>query len=123
MNETNQTASGMSALRSGAAMVALAVDCLEDPALHAKMVSDPSGMLAERGIHLPDDVDVRVVANSGDTFHVVLPPDPNSDLGDEALNSVAGGFNSLACAGTASSFGTLPSCISTGGTAGTASSA
>ena len=51
--------------------------------------------MAERGIALPEGVDVRVVANGGDTVHFVLPPDPNALLEDEALNSVAGGATAV----------------------------
>ena len=106
---------------NGAAMASFASACMTDPALRARIVSDPAGTFAEHGLELPEGFDVRITVNSDDTFHLVLPPDPNSALEDEALNNVAGGFNTLACAGTASSLGTIPSCASSGGCASTLS--
>ena len=55
------------------------------------------------------DVDVNVVLNTHDTFHLAMPPDPNQALQDEALTAVAGGKTS----GTASSGGTVGSIPST----------
>ena len=78
-----------------AAMISFVADCMEDPALRSKAVSDPAGTLAERGIALPEGVDVRLVVNSGDTLHVVLPPDPNAVLEDEELGGVAGGATAV----------------------------
>ena len=66
-------------------------------------------------------VDTRIVANTTDTFHVVMPPDPNTEVSDEILSTVAGGST----AGTASSLGSiacvsLASCFSSAGSAGSA---
>ena len=116
MNEKHPTGPAAStAPRGGDAVIAFMADCMEDPALRAKAVSDPAGMLAERGIALPEGFDVRMVANSDDTFHVVLPPGPNAVLEDEALAGAVGGSTY----GCVSSVSTLPSCFGTGGTAST----
>lgn len=90
--------------------------------------SEPYAVLERLGIDVPPGVELRVSVNTQDEFHVVFPPDPNTELSDEMLVSVAGGncagtASSIGCAGTASS---LPSCafsVSTAGTAGTAGSA
>ena len=122
MNEQHPTGRDTSVPSvDGITMASFTAACAADPALRDKVVSDPAGALAERGLELHEGVDVKVVINDDDIFHLVLPPDPNSVLEDEALGSVAGGFNTLACAGTASSFGTVPSCVSTGGSASTLS--
>ena len=116
MNETHPTGRDAAmALQDGGTMAAFLVDCMEDQALRAQAVSDPVGTLAERGIALPEGMDVRMIANSDDTFHFVLPPDPNAVLEDEALAGIAGGSTF----GTLSSVSTFPSCLGTGGTAST----
>jgi len=65
------------------------------------------------------------VANDDDTFHFVLPPDPNIDLKDEALSAVAGGktTGSAGSGGSASSVSTIPSCASSAGTVGSVGTA
>ena len=90
--------------------------------------TEPYAALEEMGIDLPSGVELRVSVNTKEDFHLVFPPDPNTELSDEMLGSVAGGntagtASSVGCAGTVSS---LPSCamtVSSAGTAGTAGSA
>ncbi len=68
-------------------------DALENDAeFRAAMREDPNAAMAARGLD-EMHVDVRVVADTEDTFHVVLPPAPNADLADDELDSVAGGFH------------------------------
>ena len=106
----------------------LAIRYRDDDALRARLDSgDVSETLTELGIQVHEDVKFRVAANSVDTFHVVLPPDPNTELSDESLVAVAGG-KSAGSAGTVGSAGTFacacsPSTVSTAGSAGTAGSA
>ena len=69
----------------------LAQNCREDPKLRAWAEADPRAVLFEYGIELPLGRDVRLEENTADTFHVVLPPDPNSALADAQLEAVAGG--------------------------------
>ena len=98
-----------------------------DPDYRREVEADPVSAFREQGMELPSDIAVRVLANTDDTFYMVLPPDPNMDLGDEMLTAVAGGklhlraatFGSVACMGcfacacpastvsTASSVGTV----------------
>ena len=88
--------------------------------------ADPVAGFREQGMELPSDIAVRVLANTDDTFYIVLPPDPNTDLGDEMLTAVAGGKVSLGSAGTFSSIasGACPvSSASSAATAGTLASA
>ena len=63
-----------------------------DPEFRAAMRDDPNAAMAAKGLD-EMHVDVRVVADTEDTFHVVLPPAPNADIPDDELDSVAGGFH------------------------------
>ena len=83
---------------------------------------DVADSLLELGFVLPPGIEARIVANTADTFHVVMPPDPNAELSDEALSMVAGG-KSASSAGSAGSVGTVSSVGSCAGTISTAGSA
>ena len=83
---------------------------------------DVADSLSELGIVLPPGIEVRIVANTADTFHIVMPPDPNADLSDEALSMVAGG-KSASTAGSAGTVGTISSVCGSAGTVSTAGSA
>ncbi len=83
-----------------------------------------SALMRDIELKAAPDAAVRVKANDAETFHVVLPPDPNMTLVDESLSGIAGGTraSSMASVTTASSVGC--SCMpSTLGSAGCASSA
>ena len=92
----------------------------EDADLRRDIQADPRAAFAERGVDVPPGVELRVAANTDDTFHLVLPADPNEALADETLAGVSGGrastAGSLGSIGTASS---APSCWGTASSAGT----
>ena len=99
----------------------------DDPELRARLdAGDAAGALDELGLDLPPGVEARFAANTDEVFHVVLPPNPNKTLADEALIQAVGGSTagSAGTVGTMSSFAcsTGPSCIGSGGTASTAGS-
>lgn len=52
----------------------------------AKLRTDPHAALAEHGIDVPRDRKIKVVEDSADTIHVVVPQRP-SHLSDEDLQS------------------------------------
>ena len=56
-------------------------------------VADPKAVLAERGIELPDGIDVAAVENTDNTVHITLPmaPDGHAELSDDELSNAAGG--------------------------------
>ena len=91
----------------------------EDSDLRRDIQADPRAAFAERGVDLPPGVELRVAANTDDTFHLVFPADPNQALADETLAGVSGGRASTA--GSVGSLGTASSAPSCWGTASSAS--
>ena len=71
--------------------------CWKDDALKARFMANPKAVLAERGIKMPDGIDVKVVENADNTVHITLPqaPDGHEDLSMEELSNVAGGLAML----------------------------
>jgi hypothetical protein len=83
------------------ALTDLYAACWKDDALKARFMADPKAVLAERGIEMPDGMDVTVVENTDNTVHITLPmaPDGHADLSDEELSNAAGGrFGNAECA-------------------------
>lgn len=64
-----------------------------DAAYKAKLLKDPRRALADAGIDVPEGTNVRVVENTADTVHVVLPlaPGDAGQVAAEELERVAGG--------------------------------
>ena len=67
--------------------------CWKDDALKARFMAGPKAVLAERGIDMPNNIDVKVVENSDNTVHITMPkaPDGHAELSDEELAGAAGG--------------------------------
>ena len=64
-----------------------------------------SGLMADVGLAPAPGARIAVRANDDETFHFVLPPDPNAELADESLAGVVGGaqastMSSVSSAGT-----------------------
>lgn len=57
-----------------------------DPAFKKKLQTDPHAALAEAGITVPRSQKIKVVEDSADTVHVVLPARPAS-VTDQQLRS------------------------------------
>ena len=87
----------------------LAVDWRSDATLRTR-AAEGREILSERGYDVSNVDEVRIVENTDEVFHLVMPLDPNSSLMDEELDGVSGGAQTV---GTASRLGTIPSCIST----------
>ncbi len=64
-----------------------------DAKFKAKLLSDPHAALAEAGVDLPDGLKVKVLEDSADTQHLVLPAAPTntSELSADELEKVAAG--------------------------------
>ena len=64
----------------------------------ARLLSDPRGALAEVGLELPSDVSVTVSESTAKNPHLVIPPMPEGEISDEALQQAAGaGVNCCFC--------------------------
>ena len=76
------------------ALAELFATCWKDEALKARFMSDPKAVLAERGINIPDNIDVNVVENNDNTVHITMPLPPNGheDMSMDELAEVAGGL-------------------------------
>ena len=67
--------------------------CWKDEALKARFMSDPKAVLAEHGIDVPANIDLKVVEDTDNTVHITMPATPPGagGLSDEELSSAAGG--------------------------------
>ena len=63
----------------------------KDPDYRSRVDSDPIAALVENDVEVLPDTEVRIVEDSDEVFHFVLPPDYNSGLEDEVLDMAAGG--------------------------------
>ena len=93
----------------------------EDAEFRSRVDADPRAVMAEHNFDMPPGVELRVEADTADTFHVVLPPDPNVALSDESLGVVAGGKTGSTI-GSAGSASTLATICTTGSSASSAGS-
>ena len=73
--------------------------CWKDEALKARFLSDPKSVLAEFGMPVPGDLDIKVVENADDSVHITLPapPDGHDSLSDDELSNAAGGASAVQC--------------------------
>jgi hypothetical protein len=51
-----------------------------DPQFRSQLLSDPRAALTAQGASIPPDVDIRVVENTDEVVHLVLPPPPSGGL-------------------------------------------
>ena len=64
--------------------------CWSDAAFKASLLADPVAVLKAQGVELPAGVQVRVVEDTDQVAHWVLPARPDA-LSDADLDTVAGG--------------------------------
>ncbi len=64
-----------------------------DPDFKAQLLNDPKTALVGYGVDLPAGLSLKIVENTADTVHIVLPATPSQagDLSDEDLQNLAGG--------------------------------
>ncbi len=86
-----------------------AAECRRDSAVRAELDADPRAFFAERGVEVPGGAEVRVADDTADTVHLVMPPNPNNAVSDEALESVAGGTGTVAASSLACIVSTVSS--------------
>lgn len=83
---------------------------LSDPEFRTRMDEDSRMAVAEKGLVIPPEMDVRFHVNTRRTMHIVFPPNPNATLSDETLQLIAGGVGA-GIASMASSFGSFAGCV------------
>ncbi len=73
---------------------AIAKRAWQDPAFHKAVLTDPSKIYEEEtGKPLPPGLTIKVLEDTANTIHFVLPPKPPNagELSDAELEQVAGG--------------------------------
>ena len=108
--ESNLIFSGENLEQFSATLTRLSTDYRDKPEVRAQLDADPRAYFASRGADLQSGADLKVVANTADVFHMVLPPNPNAALQDSSLGAVSGG--TLENSATHSSISTIPSTVS-----------
>ena len=63
-----------------------------DEGFKQRLLSEPAEILREEGLETPPGVEIRMVENTDNVFHFVLPAKPAGDeISDDELERVAGG--------------------------------
>jgi len=70
-------------------VIALAIT---DPIFRKRLVADPTATLRAAGVQVSDDLEVRVVEDTANVVHLVLPAPIDDMMSDSALDAVAGGL-------------------------------
>ncbi|HUY33490.1 MAG TPA: NHLP leader peptide family RiPP precursor [Pirellulales bacterium] len=65
-----------------------------DDHLKQRLIDDPQSVLRENGIEVPYDLELRVVEDTDQVCHLVLPASPSDNLFDEELTGSIG-FDSM----------------------------
>jgi hypothetical protein len=79
---------------------------LVDKAFKQKLMADPVSVLGAEGVEIRPGVQIRVVEDTENVHHLVLPVKPSSkDLTDDQLQQIAGGVGTAA--GSTSTAGQL----------------
>jgi hypothetical protein len=63
-----------------------------DASFKKKLLSDPAAALKASGVDVPRGLQVKVVENTDQVLHLVLPVKPNGELDEAELEKVAGGL-------------------------------
>ena len=61
-----------------------------DEDLKRRLIQDPAAVLREYGIEYPENVELRVLEDTPEVRHLVLPMSPSDELCDEELTGSIG---------------------------------
>jgi hypothetical protein len=62
-----------------------------DAAFKKRLLADPAAALKESGVEVPRGLQVKVVENTDQVRHLVLPTKPSGEISEADLEKVAGG--------------------------------
>jgi hypothetical protein len=65
--------------------------CQTDEGFKRKLLADPAATLKAEGVECPAGLTIKVMENTDKVFHLVIPA-ATTELSDEALDNVAGGW-------------------------------
>jgi len=65
--------------------------CWAEEEFKRKLLADPLATLTAEGMEIPDGLSIKVLENSDQVFHLVIPAKPAESLSDEDLDEAAGG--------------------------------
>ena len=99
---------------SYASLQRLAARCRADAGLAGRI---EGGDRAGLELEAPEGMELRVVEQTLERYYLPMPPDPNAVVAESQLEGVAGGST----ISTGGSVATIPSTISSAGSAGSAS--
>ncbi len=63
----------------------------KDPTYKLKLTDDPHAALADVGVTVAAGTAIKVLENTADTVHLVLPQPPEGTVTDDELERIAGG--------------------------------
>ena len=63
-----------------------------DEALAARLKDDPTAVLTEHGIAVPEGITIHVHENTATDIHLTLPGKDTRELNDAEIDMVAGGW-------------------------------
>jgi hypothetical protein len=64
-----------------------------DVAFKLRLLTDATAVLKEEGVEIPEGVSVKVVENTDQVHHLIIPQPPEpGELSDDQLESVQGGL-------------------------------
>ena len=68
----------------------------KDENLRQRLLEEPAAVLKENGVEVPGGATVKTFEDDGNTIILPVAPEPaDTELSDEALESVAGGIDSF----------------------------
>ena len=63
----------------------------KDEKFRKRLLSNPSKVLKEEGLNLPEGIDISVLEDTKNKKYLILPEKPQSHLTDEQLRKIAAG--------------------------------
>jgi hypothetical protein len=74
-----------------AAFAKMVARAWSDPAFKAKLLADPAAALEQAGVRVSAGMTLKIVEDTDNLTHLILPTAPVGELSEEALEEAAGG--------------------------------